>query len=1086
MGVVSELTLLLGVEAQERVTDTFERVNAAIDNFGAHADAAGKASSIMGTEISSSFDSATVAQARLAASTDILTAATERMKVAQQALVDLSTSSNVYPAGEKTAAYTSALNELNSAEQAVTKATKDKAAADELAASKAETHTSALSGLESGLNNIGPKAAIAAAAIIGFGYVTANAATNYQSSVIQMQNSAGMTTKAANDLANAFLNTAGKSTYSATQLVQAFTPVAGQLATVEGHALSTAQALSFMEVATQASEASGQSLGGVTSSLAKIMQSYHLTVNQTAEAASALYQASSMTGTTISETATQVARMKQQMGSLAPSITDTSALLVDLTSHGQNGRSAMMALNTSLSNLLKTNNKVTPTQQEVAKSIAALPPQLQSLANAYSSGEISVTNFDKQVKNLTPENQKYMTSIKGLVDQSKEQASVLNALNYTPAQEELSHLGVSLTDASGKFVGIREMITRLQPALAALPPAEQAAAEKTLFGAGASKKLIDTIMAGPAVYDAYLKKVQDKQAMEEAAARASNTYKGSMEKVKSAIDDAKIEIGNAFLPILTQLMNSITSFIGPIMRFINTHKQLAKTILEVVLAITGGVAIIYTMQKATSVLSDTLGKNGLLGNVESASKAILKMFGYQELATGAEAEGAVATDTLAGGFLGLDVAMAPAIATIGAVVLAIAAVAIGAYELYKHWNTVWSFVKRIFGDVTKFLKTGLGDLVLALLGPIGAIIFLGLHWQETWKIIKEVATDAWHFLDNNVIHPIGDAFTWLYNDVLKPFVDLNVAAFEVFKQIFVDAYHAVDNDFIKPLAAIFTWLYNNVFKYFFDVVEVAFKLFVTAFALIAQGIWDFVVQPIWQFWSWLWNNLGPVFNGIVALFKTAWNVIYGVVSWVWGNIIVPIASFFNWLWNNGIAPALNAIWNGILGAWRVISSIVGWIQNNIINPIVSIFSTVSGAISWVFGGVYDAIVGPFKSAFNEISRVWNATIGGFHFGGFLGFGSFTVPTMPHLAAGGLLSANEIALVGEKGPELFVSSAAGRVLPNSSIASNLKTNGGAGGGDTIVNVTISGQVYGSLEEFANKLGQQLATQTLPSGGVVLTR
>jgi hypothetical protein len=118
--------------------------------------------------------------------------------------------------------------------------------------------------------------------------------------------------------------------------------------------------------------------------------------------------------------------------------------------------------------------------------------------------------------------------------------------------------------------------------------------------------------------------------------------------------------------------------------------------------------------------------------------------------------------------------------------------------------------------------------------------------------------------------------------------------------------------------------------------------------------------------------------------------------------------------------------------------------------------------------------------------VWNATIGGFHFGGFLGFGSFTVPTMPHLAAGGLLSANEIALVGEKGPELFVSSAAGRVLPNSSIASNLKTNGGAGGGDTIVNVTISGQVYGSLEEFANKLGQQLATQTLPSGGVVLTR
>ena len=40
-------------------------------------------------------------------------------------------------------------------------------------------------------------------------------------------------------------------------------------------------------------------------------------------------------------------------------------------------------------------------------------------------------------------------------------------------------------------------------------------------------------------------------------------------------------------------------------------------------------------------------------------------------------------------------------------------------------------------------------------------------------------------------------------------------------------------------------------------------------------------------------------------------------------------------------------------------------------------------------------------------------------------------------------------------------------------------------NTIVNVNISGQVDGSLDDFATKLGKHLATNTLPHGGVVFT-
>lgn len=103
----------------------------------------------------------------------------------------------------------------------------------------------------------------------------------------------------------------------------------------------------------------------------------------------------------------------------------------------------------------------------------------------------------------------------------------------------------------------------------------------------------------------------------------------------------------------------------------------------------------------------------------------------------------------------------------------------------------------------------------------------------------------------------------------------------------------------------------------------------------------------------------------------------------------------------------------------------------------------------VIGKVADIITTPYQIAFKAVAAMWNATLGGFGisipgfsipFGPSFGGLSFTIPNIPTFrAAGGPLNANQAAIVGERGPELFIPSGAGTVIPN----------GGMGGGVTVI-------------------------------------
>ena len=229
-----------------------------------------------------------------------------------------------------------------------------------------------MGGIKSALSSLGvPNSLLGGwgamgAAVLGVGVGAIDMGEKMQSADTSIANSAGISVKAATAIGNAFLGTALKSEFSGKEMATAYAAVAGQLGAAEGHALTTAQAMTVMNVATDLATAKQIDLGTATSTLASVMQAFQLPVSQAADASNVLFNASNATGQGIDTLGGVMDKVRSKMGALAPSFNDMGALLVDLTNHGETGRAATTALGTAFTGLLTPIGKLTPAQALVA------------------------------------------------------------------------------------------------------------------------------------------------------------------------------------------------------------------------------------------------------------------------------------------------------------------------------------------------------------------------------------------------------------------------------------------------------------------------------------------------------------------------------------------------------------------------------------------------------------------------------------------------------------------------------------------------------------------------------------------------
>ena len=239
-------------------------------------------------------------------------------------------------------------------------------------------------------------------------------------------------------------------------------------------------------------------------------------------------------------------------------------------------------------------------------------------------------------------------------------------------------------------------------------------------------------------------------------------------------------------------------------------------------------------------------------------------------------------------------------------------------------------------------------------------------------------------------------------------------------------------DAITPLLTIFTekivpiigTLSTDIGEKLQPVFETLGTFFKDTFIPGLTALWDYMnkyVVPIFK------TGLAPVLEAVKTVFKAV------------GDLIEDNTGFFKLLGVGVTAFLLVA---------RPFAAFLGGAFKTAWSGVALIINGVSKAIQGVVAGINGAI------------KVVNLLIKGYNIVNNLKPGSKDLQEIPMLATGGLANANQPYIVGERGPELFVPSGNGRVIPNNKL--------GGGGGNIYINVSGAIDQEGTARQIVNVL------------------
>ena len=147
----------------------------------------------------------------------------------------------------------------------------------------------------------------------------------------------------------------------------------------------------------------------------------------------------------------------------------------------------------------------------------------------------------------------------------------------------LKSYGISLVDDKGKTRDFLEILKDLNNAMKGMDGKKQIEALQKIFKDDEAVLGIQALMAqfGQGAYYE-LDKVKTKGVAEEMAGKLLETLNGQLTLAGSAIEAFKIRVGNAILPIVTEIVRAFTSVTSSITEFIDNNWDISKWVIRAV------------------------------------------------------------------------------------------------------------------------------------------------------------------------------------------------------------------------------------------------------------------------------------------------------------------------------------------------------------------------------------------------------------------------------------------------------------------------------------------------------------------------
>lgn len=260
--------------------------------------------------------------------------------------------------------------------------------------------------------------------------------------------------------------------------------------------------------------------------------------------------------------------------------------------------------------------------------------------------------------------------------------------------------------------------------------------------------------------------------------------------------------------------------------------------------------------------------------------------------------------------------------------------------------------------------------VVAIIGAIAGLVVGIVALVKNWDKVKEVALNVW----GKIKDIWGVVADWFNKNVVEPV-----------------------KKFFSPLTEWFSKLFNSIWKS----IESAF----TVISGLARGCWE-IIKAVWGVAS-SWFNT-TIISPIKNFFSNMWDSLKNGASQCWAGIKSVFSPVVNWF-----SEKFSTAWNKV----KAVFSTGGKIFDGIKEGIANVFKTV---VNGIIKGINKVISIPFNTINGFLNKIRNAE--------FLGIAPFkdkwkqnplSVPQIPLLARGGVVSSPTIAMIGEAGKEAVV-------------------------------------------------------------------
>lgn len=559
------------------------------------------------------------------------------------------------------------------------------------------------------------------------------------------------------------------------------------------------------------------------------------------------------------------------------------------------------------------------------------------------------------------------------------------------AKKEMDKLGVSLTDSSGKFVGMPALVGQFKNSLQGMNREQQLASVATVVGTEAASGFLALINAGPEKIAKYSKSLKESNGESaKAAKQMKDNLKGDIEQLGGAFETLGIKIMNSsggplrvLAQALTKLFTYISNLPGPVLGVITVFAGLAASIGPLLIGLGLMANGITGVASAFKLLNDLGNGAGAFAGLKKGLSMVLGPIG--QIISKIPLIGSAFT--LLTGPIGITIGIIAALGT--AFVIA-----------YKKSETFRNIVNAVINPVKNAIM-GLWNGIKAFATGIKQV-FSG-DTAGGFNIFKKLLPAEAATQLTSTLLMIRGAFREFFTFIRTTAAVFGAAMSAFWKQhgsTIINTFNAIKiavglilgflfNNIIKP---ILTGIGNNFRIIFGGLKAIVINVF-TGIRMVVQGGLTAIGGIINIFKGLFTGNFRLMWQGIKQVFSGALTAIGGMLRLTFGNLLIFLKTIGLMMLNTlktiwtiiknvvvGLAKALGidvratitALKTVIIAIFTALSVATRAIWTGLKNVVLSIVRALSAGIKALFNGL-KAVLTNIWNGIKAISvRVWNA------------------------------------------------------------------------------------------------------------------